>query len=63
MGGSHAKLGKHHGGGGRGKDHAGSGETPERHAARNLEIFEQNLAGLSLPKGVTGKGAGDGRCV
>jgi len=62
-GGSHARLGKHHAGGGRGKEHARGGETPEKHVARNLQIFEQNLAGLSLPKGVTGKGAGDGRCV
>ncbi|CAM9596844.1 unnamed protein product, partial [Ectocarpus sp. 12 AP-2014] len=26
-----------------------------------MEIFEQNLAGLALPKGVAGKGAGGGR--
>lgn len=36
-------------------------ETPEQHAAKNLEIFESNLARLRLPKGVTGKGAADGR--
>lgn len=66
MGASAARLGtaKRHGGGGS-KGPAGGGETPERHAekhaARNLEIFEQNLAGLSLPKGVAGKGAGGGR--
>lgn len=55
---------RHHrgGGGGRGKGPAGGGESPEKHAARNLEIFEQNLAGLALPKGVAGKGAGGGRC-
>ncbi|CAM9398531.1 unnamed protein product [Ectocarpus fasciculatus] len=54
---------RHHrgGGGGRGKGAAGGGESPEKHAARNLEIFEQNLAGLALPKGVAGKGAGGGR--
>lgn len=72
MGASAARLGagnshggtKQHGGGGgsgRGKGPAGGGETPERHAAKNLEIFEQNLAALSLPKGAAGKGAGGGR--
>eukprot|EP00752_Nemacystus_decipiens_P013301 g11781.t1 len=62
MGTSTAGLGsaKRHGGGA-GKDPTGSGDNPERHAARNLEIFEQNLAGLSLPKDVAGKGAGGGR--
>ncbi|CAM9838922.1 unnamed protein product [Pylaiella littoralis] len=50
------------GGGGRGKGHhAARGESPEKHVARNLEIFQQNLAGLSLPEGATGKGAGGGR--
>ncbi|CAM9675644.1 unnamed protein product, partial [Scytosiphon promiscuus] len=57
---------KHHGGGGgsgRGKGATGGGgeESPEKHAARNREIFEQNLKALGLPKGVTGKGAGGGR--
>ncbi|CAM9833140.1 unnamed protein product, partial [Ectocarpus sp. 12 AP-2014] len=54
---------RHHrgGGAGRGKGAAGGGESAEKHAARNLEIFEQNLAGLALPKGVAGKGAGGGR--
>ncbi|CAM9423746.1 unnamed protein product, partial [Laminaria digitata] len=36
-------------------------ETPEQHAARKLEIFENNLAGLSLPGDVAGKGAAGGR--
>lgn len=65
LGTGHSRGGvKHHGGGGgggRGKAPAGTVETPERHAARNLEIFEQNLEGLSLPKGVAGKGAGGDR--
>lgn len=63
MGASAARLGtaKRHGGGGGKGPVVGSGEAPERHAAKNLEIFEQNLAGLSLPKGVAGKGAGGGR--
>lgn len=63
--GTHHDGAKHHGGGGRGGKgkghHAAGGDSPEKHAARNLEIFEQNLAGLSLPKGATGKGAGGGR--
>lgn len=32
-----------------------------KHAARNLDIYEKTLAGLGLPKGVTGKGAAGGR--
>lgn len=32
-------------------------ETPEQHAVRNLEIFENNLAGLGLPRDVVGKGS------
>lgn len=36
-------------------------ETPEQRAARNLEIFENNLASLSLPEDVVGKGAAGGR--
>lgn len=56
--------GKHHGGGGgKGKGAAGAGaeESPEKHAARNREIFEHNLKALGLPKSVTGKGARGGR--
>lgn len=55
-------------GGGRGGRHgAGKGggaaeESPEQHAARNLDIFEKHLADLGLPKGATGKGAGEDRC-
>ncbi|CBJ48596.1 conserved unknown protein [Ectocarpus siliculosus] len=62
-GGSGGMGAKHHrgGGGGREKGATGGGESAEKHAARNLEIFEQNLEGLALPKGVAGKGAGSGR--
>ncbi|CAM9624757.1 unnamed protein product [Ectocarpus sp. 6 AP-2014] len=62
-GGSGGMGAKHHrgGGGGREKGTTGGGESAEKHAARNLEIFEQNLEGLALPKGVAGKGAGGGR--
>lgn len=44
-----------------GKGAATVEETPEQQAAKNLEIFEKNLAGLDLPKGAIGKGAGGGR--
>ena len=38
-------------------------ETPEQHAAKNLAIFENNLAGLSLPGDAAGKGSAGGRYI
>lgn len=37
-------------------------ETPEQRTMKNLEVFEKTLAGLSLPKGVTGTKTARGRC-
>lgn len=47
--------------GGKSKGGGVTEETAEQHAAKNLEIFEGNLAALRLPKGVIGNGAGGGR--
>lgn len=40
--------------GGRGEGGAVQEETPEQHAAKNLNVFEKTLADLHLPAGVTG---------